>query len=50
MLIWSLAKKELRLLLRLTFQSDDLETAGEAVADARRRFPDSAPLVRRQVE
>ncbi len=46
----ALTEAELRLLLRIALQGGDLETAGEAVADAETRFPASAPLVRRRVE
>ena len=46
----ALTEAELRLLLRIALQGGDLETAGEALADAKQRFPASAPLVRRQVE
>jgi tetratricopeptide (TPR) repeat protein len=46
----ALMEAELRLLLRIALQSGDLETAGEGLADAKQRFPESASLVRRQVE
>ena len=46
----ALSEPDLRLLLRITLQTGDLDTAGEGIAEARKRFPNSVPLVRRQVD
>ena len=45
-----LAEADLRLLIRIVFQTGDLDTAGEALKEAAQLFPASAPLVRREVE
>ncbi len=45
-----LSEAEMRLLVRITLQNGDLETAETALAEARQRFPDSVALARRQVD